>query len=197
MNLEIDKIKNSALYLAKNITDLYFTKYLKLMYYFDFVSVLERGEPVTNDTYYHLPYGPVPTFIKDNLSWLKEELKQGEAEMVRDSEIGPESVKSIFSDLLELRTDGVGSVIVNKIDPNLQYLSQYEKGLLDDIISEFKATPTKTLVNKTHAETPYMQTPPNNVINYKLAFYLDRSKILPKRTYPLNPEVSQAEFFNK
>ena len=75
MFLELEKIKQSSQYFAKNIPSLYFTKFLKLLYYFDFLSVLERGKPVTNDTYYHLPYGPVPTVIKDQLTMLREENK--------------------------------------------------------------------------------------------------------------------------
>jgi len=69
--VELEKIKQSTLYLSTKMENLYFTKYLKLVYYLDFISVLETGKPVTNDTYYRLPLGPVPTFIKDQMNLLR------------------------------------------------------------------------------------------------------------------------------
>lgn len=195
MNLEIDKIKNIALYFAGNIPDLYFTKFLKLVYYLDFISVLERGEPVTRDIYYHLPYGPVPSFIKDHLSLLKSEIKSQEESIVEDS--GSNQIESVFSGIIELSKKSDGFILEKKKEPEISYLSEYERGLLDDIIKDLGGKRAKELVEKTHAEPPYMHTIAGNVIDYKLAFYLDRSMILPNRTSPLNIEISQAEFFNR
>ena len=140
MFLELEKIKQSSQYLAKNIPNLYFTKFLKLFYYFDFLSVLERGKPVTNDTYYHLPYGPVPTVIKDQLAILRKENKDLEKELV-DGEDG--GIKSIFSDVLKLEKkddEDKWSVESGAEDTGDEYLSKYEKELLDDIIFTFKET---------------------------------------------------------
>ncbi|MCK5320564.1 SocA family protein [Candidatus Parcubacteria bacterium] len=196
MFLELEKIKQSSQYFAKNIPSLYFTKFLKLLYYFDFLSVLERGKPVTNDTYYHLPYGPVPTVIKDQLTMLREENKNIEQELTNKEE---GELKSIFLNILKLEKEGEDKWIILKDgeDIGVDYLSKYEKGLLDDIITAFKDTSTADLVAKTHQEIPYLQTPSNNIIDYKLAFYLKRDEILPSRTYPLNPEISQAEYFGR
>ena len=196
MNLELEKIKNAILYLTKNTKNLYFTKVLKLTYYFDFISVLERGEPVTGDTYYHLPYGPVPTFIKDHLALLKTEVKNEEISISKDSGVSS-TADSAFSGILELEQKSEGFILKNKEEPNMSYLSEYEKILLDDIIKDLGQKSATDLVAKTHAEIPYIQTTQGNVINYKLAFYLDRSKILPSRKFDFNIEVSQAEFFNK
>ncbi len=195
-NLELDKIKQAGLYLSDKIPDLYFTKFLKLLYYFDFISVLETGQPVTNDTYFNLPYGPVPSFIKDQLSLLKRDIKESEEKIIKDDP-NSEKVASFFDGLIELEDKTTGSVLVKKVEPDLNYLSEYEKDLLDDIIDEFKGTSTADLVKKTHSEAPYNQTTPSNIIGYKMAFYLDRNKILPKRTYEFDSEISQAEFFNE
>lgn len=194
MYIELEKIKQTASYLADNIPKLYFTKFLKLLFYFDFISVLERGVPVTNDTYYHLPYGPVPTVIKDQLSLLRNENKE-EEELISNDDSYKDSRISIFQDVLKLEASGKGFILKNIGAINLSYLSEYEKGLLDDIILEFKTKTTKEIVDQTHKEVPYVQTPANNIIDYKLAFYLNRETILPKRSYPLNIEVSQAEYF--
>ncbi|MFH0845853.1 MAG: Panacea domain-containing protein [Patescibacteria group bacterium] len=194
-NLELEKIKNSVAYLSSQIPNLYLTKLLKIFYYFDFISVLETGRPITNDTYYHLPYGPIPTFIKDQLTLLKYEVKKEEAEVLNDGFIYGQLV-NIFTDIIEFEANNGNFILKNKKDADKTYLSEYELGLLDDIISEFKNTTSSELVTKTHSEVPYSQTSMLNVIDYKLAFHLDRSKILPNRNFDFNIEVSQAEFYN-
>lgn len=195
MQLEIDKIKQISAYFAKNIDNLYVTKFLKLLYYMDFISVLERGNPVTNDVYYHLPYGPIPSFIKDQVILLKVENKEAQDIIFKDGD----AIKneSFLEGIIELKNVEEDKYILhNQVEPDLQYLSDYEKGLIDDIIAQFKTTPTKEIVVKTHKEMPYTQTPENNIIDYRLAFYLDRSQILPSRTFEYKAELSQAEFFN-
>lgn len=196
MNLEIEKIKSSAYYLVENIGSLYVTKFLKLMYYLDFISVLETGHPVTNDTYYHLPYGPVPTFIKDSVTTLKEDIKKEQEDIIKDDSGNDFKMTTVFQEIFSLDKDGGTYKIVTKKEPDMTHLSLYEKGLLDDLVKEFKDKTAKQLVEKTHAEAPYMQTSMLDVIDYKLAFHLDRKTILPNRSYIFNPEVSQAEYFN-
>lgn len=192
--LDIEKIKQIATYFAEKIPNLYKTKFLKLMYYFDFISVLERGTPVSNDNYYHLTYGPIPSFIKDQVDILVS------GNISENIEGDNYDIKSIFSDVLETQEiAGSGTILkvkssVSSMDYN--YISEYEKGLLDDIVNEFKDKSTKSIIAKTHTEAPYQQTPENNVIDYRLAFYLDRPSILPRRSFVFNVDVSQAEFLN-
>lgn len=200
MVLEVGKIKESTEYLSQKISNLHVTKFLKLMYYFDFISVLERGSAVTNDTYFHLPYGPVPTMIKDQLSLLKDDSNKEEKDLMSDS--FKEDLTSIFEEVIELKKEdssSAGYILTSKgnTESDNQYLSDYEKELLDDIVQEFNSTTSSELVNKTHNEVPYRQTSENDVIDYKLAFHLDRDEILPNRKFLFNPEIAQAEFYNK
>lgn len=192
MNLEIEKIKQSALYLTEKVDNLYFTKFLKLMYYFDFISVLERGKSVTGDVYYHLPYGPVPSFVKDQVELLKKENKDAMSNL-----LGEDAGISIFENYVVLSGEDRKNVLKKNegVESRFEYLSDYEKNLLDDIIAQFKETPVKEIVDKTHSEPPYLQTEQNNVIDYRLAFQLNRNAILPSRLYEFNPEVSQMEFY--
>lgn len=195
--LELERIKQSIIFLSSEISDLYFTKLLKLLYYFDFISVLETGKPITNDVYYKLPFGPVPSFIKDQLNLLRKESKAQEKELF--SAQRDDFFKSIFEDCIELSLDKKtsGFLVKSKTTSDYNYLSDYEKKLLKDITDEFKGKSTTDLVEKTHLEPPYLQTAPNNVIDYKLAFYLDRNSILPKRTHQFNVEVSQMEYTDR
>ena len=197
MSLELEKTKNVITYLAENVSNLYFTKLLKLLYYFDFISVLERGEPATGDTYYHLPLGPVPTFIKDQLTLLKADVKQAEDSCIQDS--GINSGESIFSGYVSLQEEvGVGFKVIKQRNPDMSQISEYEKGLLDNIISDLGTKTAKELVTQTHAEPPYAQTTMRSIIDYKLAFYLNRDLILPSRkSFSFNVEVSQAEYFSR
>ncbi len=198
MNLEINKIQNIATYLSDSITDLYFTKFLKLLYYIDFISVLESGKPVTGDVYYHLPYGPVPTFIKDQLSLLKKEYRDEVEGMMKDYNIVIENNNSIFSDYIKLEEKKDFGYVLRKNEGtefNNNTISDYEKGLLDDIIKDLGGESTSNLVKKTHREVPYLQTISNDRIDYRLAFYLNRNSILPSRTYCYNIDLSQSEYF--
>jgi uncharacterized phage-associated protein len=199
MRLELDKIKNATLYLAENVDHLYVTKYLKLMYYIDFISVLERGVPVTRDTYYHLPYGPVPTFIKDQVDMLVPEVKKAEEE-IYGQEFRVAENRSIFEDSIRIipGESGFGKELCPKegVSFRNEYLSQYEVELIGDIVECLGKKSVKAIVEQTHSETPYQQTVANNIIDYRLAFYLDRNKILPNRKYEFNKDLSQVEYFN-
>ena len=126
---------------------------------------------------------------------MKDDIKKGEEQIIKDLS-SSFTVKSIFSDILELKENAGTFTLIKKKEADLSSLSQYEIDLLKDIVDEFKNTTSKALVEKTHQEPPYMQTSSMDVIDYKLAFYLDRSQILPRRTYKFNPEVSQAEYFS-
>lgn len=198
MFLEIEKIKQVAGYFANKIPDLYVTKFLKLMYYTDFISVLERGRSVSNDNYYHLPYGPIPSFIKDQVGILKDTFKKEEKDLFDMYNEGQDII-SIFEGILELEENQGKGYRLKPVEKNIRMdsLSLYEQELLKDIVDEFKNEQVKNIVNKTHSESPYAQTSANDVIDYALAFYLNRNEILPKRTYSFNINISQAEFYNR
>lgn len=170
--INIEKIKTISSFLAENVNDLYVTKLMKLFYYIDFISYAERGAPVTNDTYYKLPYGPVPSFIKneiDNLMLL--------------STPNSESFKSQLSGSVKLEAKEAGKTKGYVIKPVAQTydkesLSSYEWKLLERVFNKFKNKSAKELTEQTHKEAPYLQTPDNSPIDYSLAEELDVAKIL-------------------
>jgi len=195
MNIEIEKIKSIMQYLATNVSDLYLTKSLKLFYYLDFISVLERGEPITGVTYHHLPYGPVPSFIKDELGLLNSDFRTEEKNIIKDS--GEDLPKSVFLGVVELDPTPSGTLVNSSEDPDLSHLSKYEIDLLEDIVNDLGSLTARDLVNRTHSEIPYIQTPAGNIIQYKLAFYLNRNEILPNRNFQFDKELSQSYFFER
>ena len=181
MNLEIEKIRNIAIYLAEKIPNLYITKFLKLFYYLDFIAVQEVGNPVTNDTYFALPYGPIPSFIKDQISMLDDAQRVAEAALMKDptTEVALYNGAGIFENYIKLeKDDGIIVKPIKEFDPTK--LSGYEKKLLDDIIETFRDMSVKDIVIKTHTEPPYAQTASNNIIDYRMAFQMNIKDILPK-----------------
>jgi uncharacterized phage-associated protein len=138
---------------------------MKLLYYIDFISFSERRSPVTGDVYYKLPYGPVPTFVKNEIDNL--ELPPGS------------EVVSQLSDSLALQEKTYGKVVIKKVtNYNLQKLSDYEKGLIDEVIQKIGSKSSTFLTNKTHKEKPYLLTNANSVIDYELADTLNGRAVL-------------------
>lgn len=198
MNIEIDKIKNIAIYLSQKIDKLYYTKFLKLLYYLDFISVQETGKPITNDTYFHLTYGPIPSFIKDNIDLLDASAKKIKSDLLKGPDGESFSEESIFENSIELKSvEGSNGNILKPVDGvsfDQNQISSYEKTLLDDLIEQFKDLSTKSIVDKTHNEPPYLQTTPNNRIDYEMAFQLNIKDILPKRSFSFDKEFSLSRF---
>lgn len=81
MKIEIEKIKQIVIYLKNNIKDLDIIKLSILFYYIDFISVLETGEPITNDVYCNTKYCPMPLFTNYKMSdflflWDENKMKE-------------------------------------------------------------------------------------------------------------------------
>jgi len=170
--VKIDKIRVISSYLADKIDNLYVTKLMKLFYYIDFISYAERGSPITNDIYYKLPYGPVPSFIKSEIDNLKNPLE----------ELGVKIKSQLSSNIkLEELANKDGEIIVNVAKRyDLRKMSEYEKKLVDLVIEKLGKKTSKFLTQKTHKEKPYLFTSRNSVIDYELANSLGGRTVLNK-----------------
>ena len=170
MKVDFEKIGTISSYLASEVNELYVTKFLKLFYYLDFISYKIRGVSVTNDVYLKLPYGPVPTTIKNEIDLLSVENLLGS------------EFKSQLKQFIALKSDkdSYGKLIINvNKNYNLRKLSNFELELLKHLIKKFKNTRAKILSNQTHKEKPWLLTSNNAIISYKLANELDVRSILP------------------
>ncbi len=188
--MDIERTRQVALYLASKVPDLFVVKFLKLLYYIDFISVREVGQSITKDTYFHLPYGPIPSFIKDNIGGLNAALKKSEESVLETK------LTSIFDGILQLNPKNTGQVVVPVAGAAFDEskLSQYEKQLIDDVITDLGGKSTKELVEQCHTEPPYAQTNPSMTIPYELAFQLDVKQILPSRTSEFDKEIAFSRF---
>jgi uncharacterized phage-associated protein len=165
-SIDIIKLKTIVSYLADNVEQLYVTKLMKLLYYIDFISLAERGSSITNDTYYKLPYGPVPSFTKNEIDNLDSSLEK--------------EIKSQFADIVKLETpkDNFGKLIKNKKKYDPKILSAYEKNLIDAVVSKLGGKTAVALSAKTHKEKPYRLTSFNSIIDQSLAATLKGREIL-------------------
>ena len=147
---------------------LYITKLLKLLFYFDFISFKSKDNSFTGDVYFKLPYGPVPSIIKDQLDLLKDINEENE-------EIGEYELKSAFSEYLHATQDSQtkGYVLELKngvrLDKFEEYLSDWDNALIEELVKTFKDTSVKEIVDQTHKEDPYIKTSEMEIITYLLA----------------------------
>jgi len=169
--INIEKTKEIMYYFSNNIDNLYFTKLLKLFYYVDFISLKENSAAVTNDIYYKLPYGPVPTFIKNEVD-----------NLVVSSEMDVPEVTSIFKGVIKVErqelSSGHSGYIIKPLDKAAEgYLSKPELEIVKKVCKRFSKTTVKEITEKTHRETPYRFSNDNGIIDYSLASRLDLAKI--------------------
>ena len=171
MKVDFEKVGVIASYFADNTKELYVTKFLKLFYYLDFISYKMRGASVSNDVYLKLPYGPVPSAIKNEIDILSSQ----------NTPLDKEFKKQLFPYIkLERNIDKNGNLVVSTgKEYNLRKLSNFELELMKDIVETFKNTTGKVLTNQTHRENPWVSTSAYSIISYELAEGLDIAKILP------------------
>lgn len=163
----IEKVRAISSYLADKVSNLYITKFYKLLYYIDFVSYAKRESSITGDLYFKLPYGPVPTLIKNEVDNLAS----------KDSDIVSQLSKNIK--IVSVPGDGSKHIIKNvakNIDINA--LSVFEINIVKKISTKFLKTTSVTLSNRTHREAPFRLTSANSAIPYEFAKKLDVASIL-------------------
>ena len=155
---------------AKRGEPLYMTKLLKLFFYFDFISFKRNEKPFTGDIYFKLPYGPIPSIIKDQLDLLKKE--NDENEELKDFEL-----QSAFAKYLEMEKDEKTKGYIVKIRDDVavpwddfnDYFSENDAELLSSIVDVFTGKKVGEVVEMTHRELPYTKAEDMGIITYLLA----------------------------
>ena len=172
MKIDFEKIGLIASYLARNTEKSYVTKLFKLFYYIDFAAYATRGASVTGDTYYKLPYGPVPTVIKNEIDLLAVDM------------ILEDSCKPQLSKYIALASDKnkFGKIVVSKSDKEIDLnkkLSSFEADIVTAVAKQFRKSGAKELSEQTHREKPWLLSSVNGPIDYTLAKKLNFKKVIP------------------
>jgi uncharacterized phage-associated protein len=172
MKIDFEKIGLIASYFAQQTEKPYVTKLFKLFYYTDFAAYAMRGASVTGDTYYKLPYGPVPTVIKNEVDLLS-------MEMILEEKYKPQLSKYIA---LATDKDKFGRIVVSKSDKKVDLcktLSSFEVDIVTAVAKQFNKSGAKELSDRTHKEKPWLLSSVNGPIDYTLAKELDIKSIIP------------------
>lgn len=163
---DLIKLVNTIVYFSEHTMPSKFckTKILKLLFLSDFKHVEKYGKPITYDTYYHLPFGPVPTLTKNYLDNLQN---------AKDFELGKEL--DVFKNAFDLEPHENSHCSYSTIKAksgvrfNSTKFSKSELEVLKEISKKYFATTAKELVEITHKHIGYIQTGENEKIDYRFA----------------------------
>lgn len=117
---------------GKPATQTYIYKYLALI---DFQAIKDTGKPVFDLDYAALPNGPIPAELYDNKDFIADDVEAFDA--------------------IKVETDSEGNLVYKvKKEPNIDYLSDYELDLIENILENHidRNITTQKLSEITHKE---------------------------------------------
>lgn len=161
--INTEKLINTIVYFCKNTweNNLSETKILKLLFLCDFKHVEKYGRPISYETYYHLPHGPVPTLTKNFLDNLNKK---------HDYDLGREldDFKDMFKTEERRTQKGNFNVIKLRVDTSFDdnCFSESELEVMNGICQKYYRTPARELKRITHMHRGYRETENNEIINY-------------------------------
>jgi uncharacterized phage-associated protein len=127
------------------------TKLMKLLYYADFDSFEQFGEPITGATYLRWPQGPVPRQAETAQDLLAARHK------IAFEPVPSGNYERFAYRLLE--------------EPEYTELSERDLSVLHAVADRWKHHSLEQIVAATHGEAPWLAVLPNREIPYHLALY--------------------------
>lgn len=151
--ISYDKATEAIVWLAwmKPGIDIY--RVAKVLFYADKTHINKYARPVTGDTYIKMPYGPVPSGIRDLItenSWLSPK----QLDKIRNSLVIDKS--SNYFKLATVR------------EPDMGYFSKSDIECLTDSLNKYGELTFDELYKLTHSEKCYYRTDPDDKIDYAL-----------------------------
>ena len=141
-----DRMRETVVYLARHVRDLYRTKLNKVLFYLDFSAYRDEGVGFTGLRYARADYGPVP----DQYDLVMAALVDGAT--------------------LAYREQGDGRVVVARRGADLSAFSPREVARLDAVAAFANGfASTAELSAYSHEERAWLETPSGEVIDYGLA----------------------------
>lgn len=143
--LDLNKIVEIVRYFANSekVKALYKVKLMKMLWYADALSFKRYGHSITGLVYAALPMGAVPL----------------QHELIID-------LKGIVYDEVDFG-EGTGYHFVQTTNYDYSHLSVEDIQILDKIIDVFGSLNKTDIVNTMHKEQAYIETAPNDIIQYK------------------------------
>jgi len=133
------------------------TKLMKLLYFADFKHIKKYGRPITNDTYYHLEHGPIPSTILNLVNSTIDEVDG-----------------SILSDAIYIEQTPNSKIQRIKCyhpfqETDKKLFSESELEILCSVCKNFGNMGTKQIEEISHHESPWKETQETQKIDYSLA----------------------------
>lgn len=125
----------------------------KIFFYADKMHINKYGRPITGDTYIRMPYGPVPSSVRDLI--------------IENSWLSPKQLEQIKNSLIIDKSDNRYKLAATR-EPDMKYFSKSDITCLKDSLSEYGGLSFDELYNSTHSEKCYYETALNEKIDYAL-----------------------------
>ncbi|RLC19241.1 MAG: hypothetical protein DRI57_07435 [Deltaproteobacteria bacterium] len=125
----------------------------KVLFYADKMHINKYGRPITGDTYIRMPYGPVPSGLRDLIT--------------ENSWLSPRQLNQIKNSLIIDKSDNHYKLAATR-EPDMNYFSKSDIICLKDSLSEYGEMSSDELYNSTHSEKCYYETAPDEKIDYAL-----------------------------
>ncbi len=139
------KLANMGVYFAARAT-CYKVKFMKLLWFADFVAYKRLGRSISGLPYVALPMGPVPDEYRWLMSLLEEE--------------GWVAVEPAFE---------VGERIIAEREPSIEMFAEEENRVLQSVLQELGSLSTDEIVDLSHKEDAWQRTYPGERISYTFA----------------------------
>lgn len=148
-----EKFVNMVLFFASNITRLFKTKLMKLLFYSDFINFRENTLSITGLKYIKNYYGPTPIKCELLLGELFEKFIIYQVEYVKTSKDNIEEYE--FIKPLE--------------KPSMDIFSQEEIHSMEEVLNAFKHLTSEEITQSSHKEAAWIETKNKDIISYKYA----------------------------
>lgn len=146
---DLNRFVQAAVYILKRSGPEFKTKFLKLLFYTDFLSFKRYNNSITGAVYVHITHGPVPDRFQTLIDFMERE-KQLEIAVVQIDDFEGEELSA-------------------KIVADTDCFSNDEINILDTVVDKFKSFKAKQMRDRSHKEAAYEQTKPSEKISYKFA----------------------------
>jgi uncharacterized phage-associated protein len=151
--ISYDKTIEVILWLANRKPGIDIYHVAKVLFYADKMHINKYGRPITGDTYVKMPYGPVPSGVRDLIT--------------ENSWLSPKQLLQIKKSLIIDKTDNHYKLAAVR-DPNMKYFSKSDISCLNSSLSKYGCMSFDELYNSTHSEKCYYETEFNEKIDYAL-----------------------------
>lgn len=143
---DADRLRETVIYLARHVHDLYRTKLNKVLFYLDFASYRDRSEGFTGLRYARAGFGPVP----DQYELVMAALVDG--------------------DTLAFREQGEGQVVEASREADAGAFTASDISLLDAVCAFANTFATASALSEfSHTEPGWLETEPGGIIDYEYA----------------------------